>query len=172
MNAGKPERRLVSYGFIDGTLEHCLDSSPCAVVHAVVEFEVADREFSVIDVEVQCVELGLVKKVVHAKLGVEPLDCIEILPLEGVIERLAEIEVSQFRRRSSSFRADGFRWPITRSFATLRPDKGQVPRPGRVRLACVSLASITSPQARWECCRNAVRPASIPPALVLLLCGR
>ena len=125
VDAGEPERGLVSHRFIDGTLEHCLDSAPGAVVHAVIEFEVADREFGVIDVVVQRVEFGLVKTVVHAKLGVEPLDCIEILPLKGVIERLAEIEVSQFRRRSSGFGTNGFRWSITRNVAAGGRTKGE-----------------------------------------------
>src|SRR5438270_8219191 len=117
VDAGKPERCLVSYGFIDGTLEHCLDSASCALVHAVVEFKVADREFGVIDVVMQRVEFGLVKTVVHAELGIEPLDCIEILSLEGVIERFAEIEVSQVRRRSSGLGTNGSRWSITRNVA-------------------------------------------------------
>jgi hypothetical protein len=39
-------------------------------VHAVVEFEVADREFGTVDVVVQRVKFGLVKTVVHAELGV------------------------------------------------------------------------------------------------------
>src|SRR5213595_3590974 len=117
VDAGEPERGFVSHRFIDGTLEHCLDGAPCAVVHAVVEFEVADREFGVIDVVMQRVEFGLVKTVVHAEFGVEPLNCIEILALEGVIKRLAEIEVSYFRRRSSGFRTNGSRWSITRNVA-------------------------------------------------------
>jgi len=41
------------------------------------------------------VECGLVESVVHGELGVEPLECIEILSLVGVIERLAEIGVPQ-----------------------------------------------------------------------------
>jgi hypothetical protein len=125
VDAGESERGLVSYGFIDGTLEHCLDSSSCAEMHAVIEFEVTYGEFGVINVVVQRVEFGLVKTVVHAELGVEPLNCIEILPLEGVIERLAEIEVSQFRGRSSGFRANGLRWLITRHSAARGRTKGK-----------------------------------------------
>src|SRR5215467_16140848 len=45
------------------------------------------------------VECGLVESVVHAELGVEPLDCIEILSFVGVIERFAEIEVPQVASR-------------------------------------------------------------------------
>ena len=38
--------------------------------------------------------------------------------------------------------------------------------------AVVAFASLRILQARSECCRNAVRPASVPPALASLLCGR
>src|SRR5439155_21629247 len=96
---GEPERGLVSYDFIDGAFEHRLDGAPCSVVHAVVELEVAYREFGVVDVIVQRIEFGLVKTAVQGELGVEPLECIEILSLEGMIERLAEIEVPQIAAR-------------------------------------------------------------------------
>ena len=99
MDAGKPERGLVSYRLIDGTFEHRLDGAPCALVHAVIELEVADREFGVVDVKMKRVECGLVESVIHGELGVEPLECIEILSLVGVIERLAEIEVPHVAAR-------------------------------------------------------------------------
>src|SRR5206468_10634579 len=95
VDAGEPERGLVSYRPIDGAFEHRLDGSPCALVHAIVELEVTDREFGVVDVIVKRIELGFVQNVVLGELGVEPLECIEILPLVSVIERLAKIEVPQ-----------------------------------------------------------------------------
>src|SRR5207247_10486133 len=95
VDAGKPERSLVSYRLIDGAFEHRLDGAPCALVHAIVELEVTDREFGVVDVIVKRIELGFVQNVVLGELGVEPLECIEILPLVSVIERLAKIEVPQ-----------------------------------------------------------------------------
>ena len=49
-------------------------------MHAVVEFEVADRELGVVNVIVQRIEFGLVKTVIHGELGVEPLNCIENCP--------------------------------------------------------------------------------------------
>src|SRR5437762_2003203 len=125
VDAGEPERGFVSHRFIDGTLKHSLNGAPCAVVHAVVEFEVADREFGVINVVVQRVEFGLVKTVVHGELGVEPLECIEVLPLEGMKECLAEIEVSQVLRRSSTLRATSLHWPITRNSAASSRTKGK-----------------------------------------------
>ena len=48
VDAGESERGLVSYGFMDGTLEHCLDSSSCAEMHAVIEFEVTYGKFGVL----------------------------------------------------------------------------------------------------------------------------
>jgi hypothetical protein len=73
-------------------------------VHAIVELEVAYRKFGVVDVIVKRIELGLVQNVVLGELGVEPLECIEILSLVGVIERLTEIEVLHVaaRDRTSS----------------------------------------------------------------------
>src|SRR5215472_4696896 len=60
-DAREPERGLVSYRLIDSTFEHRLDCAPCALVHAVVELEVADREFGVVDVKVERVECWLVE---------------------------------------------------------------------------------------------------------------
>ena len=110
MDAGEPERSLVSYGLIDGTFEHRLDSAPRALVHSIIELKVADREFRVVDVIVKRIEFGFVQNVVLGELGVEALECVEILSLVGVIERLAEIEVSQVaagsRRDGKSQRQD------------------------------------------------------------------
>src|SRR5262245_11805178 len=95
MDARKPERRFVSHGFIDGAFEHRLDGATCTVVHAIVEFEVAYREFSVVDVIVQRIEVWLVETPVHSKLGIEALKGIEKLSLVGVIKRLSEKQVLQ-----------------------------------------------------------------------------
>jgi len=64
-------------------------------VHAVVELEIADREFGVVDVIVKRIECGFIQTMVLGKFGVEPLDCLEILSLVRVIERLAKKEVPQ-----------------------------------------------------------------------------
>src|SRR5439155_17746013 len=95
VDSREPERGLVAHGFIDGAFEHRLDGTTGAVVHAVVELEIADGEFGVVDVIVQRIESGLVETVVHSELSVEPLDCIEEPSLQGLIERLAEIEIPQ-----------------------------------------------------------------------------
>jgi len=44
---------------------------------------------------VKRIEFGLVQPMVLGKFGIEPLDCLEILSLVGVIERLAEKEILQ-----------------------------------------------------------------------------
>jgi hypothetical protein len=90
-----PVSGLVSYGFIDGAFEHRPDGTSCAVVHTVVELEVADRELGVVEVIVKRIEVRLVETTVLGKLGVEPLERFEIPSLVGVIERLAEIGVPQ-----------------------------------------------------------------------------
>ncbi len=93
MNAGEPERGFVSYGIIDGTFKHPLDGAPSSVVHAIVELEIAYREFGLVNVIVKRIESGLVQTVVLCEFSVEPLDCFEILALVGVIERFFEKEV-------------------------------------------------------------------------------
>src|SRR5215471_1525749 len=93
VNAGEPEGGFISYGIIDGAFEDPLDGAPCAVMHAVVELEIADREFGVVDVIVKRIEFRFIQTMVLGKFGVEPLDCFEILSLVGVIERLSEEEV-------------------------------------------------------------------------------
>src|SRR5258706_4996476 len=70
----EPERTFVSYRFIHGTFEHRLDGATCALVHAIVELEVADREFGVVYVIVKRIEFGFVQNVVLGELGVEPLE--------------------------------------------------------------------------------------------------
>ena len=65
----------------------------------VVELEISDREFGVVDVKVKRVQAGLVESVIHHQLGVEPLDCIEELSLVGVKQRFAEIQVFQVNGR-------------------------------------------------------------------------
>jgi hypothetical protein len=56
VNPGKPERGFVAYRFINITLEHFLDRAAGAMVHPVIEFEISDREFRIVDVEVERVE--------------------------------------------------------------------------------------------------------------------
>src|SRR4029077_2174327 len=68
-------------------------------MHAIVELEVADREFGVVNVIVKRIEFGFVQNVVLGEFGVEPLECVEILSLVSVIERLAEIGVPQVAAR-------------------------------------------------------------------------
>jgi hypothetical protein len=99
MDAGEPEGRFVSYGLIDGTVKHSLDSAPSFVVHAVIELEIANREFGLVDVVVKRVELGIVQTVVLCKFSIEPLDCFEILALIGVIKGFIEKEIVLLIRR-------------------------------------------------------------------------
>ena len=93
MNAGEPERGFVSHGIIHGAFKHSLDGASSSIVHAVVEFEIAHREFSLVDVIVKRIQSGLIQTVVLCQFGVQPLDCFEILALVGVIERFVEKEV-------------------------------------------------------------------------------
>src|SRR5260370_40347341 len=99
VTGGEPERGLGSRRRIDGAFERRVDGAPRALVHAIVELEVADRKFGVVDGIVKRIEFGFVQNVVLRELRVEPLECIEILSLVGGIERLAEIGVPQVAAR-------------------------------------------------------------------------
>ncbi len=96
VNAREPVRRVVANSFVDSPFEHGFDSSPCTVVHPVAKLEIAQGELRVIDVIIECVELGLVEVIVLLDLGVEPLERIEELSLVRVIQRLAEVQILQF----------------------------------------------------------------------------
>ena len=137
VNASEPERGFISYGFIDGAFKHSLNGAPGSVVHAVVELEIADREFGLIDVIVKRIESWLVQTVVLCEFSVEPLDCFEILALIGVIEGFVEKEVV-------------FMVATTGCQPASRPQQGRVRQPGlepgRLRLCGGSLASITTLQ--------------------------
>ena len=58
VDARQPEGRLVAHRLVDVAFEHRLDRAAGAVVHAVVELEVADRELGAVDVVVERVERG------------------------------------------------------------------------------------------------------------------
>src|SRR5437762_7202792 len=53
---------------------------------------ISDREFGIVDVIVKRIEFGFVQNVVLGEFGVEPLECIEILTLVCVVERLRSEE--------------------------------------------------------------------------------
>ena len=65
------------------------------MMHAVTEFEIAKREFRVVEMHVQAVELRLVDGNVLAHFGVEALERAEVVTLVRVIQGLAEIQVLQ-----------------------------------------------------------------------------
>ena len=100
VNAREAIGRFVAHGFVHRAVEHCLDRAAGAMVHAVVELEVADREFRFADVKVQRIALRLVDAAVQGELRIEPLQRLEVVPLVRVIERLAEIQVVQILARA------------------------------------------------------------------------
>ena len=93
VDARKAERRLVAHGLLDIAFQHCADRASGAMVHAVVELEIADVELGGTDVVVQRVVLRFVEPVILAELGIEALERVEVVPLVGVKERLPEVEV-------------------------------------------------------------------------------
>jgi len=95
VNAREPIGGVVTHLLIDRAFEHRGDRVPRAVVHSVVELEVADREFGVAQVIVERVELRLVERAMLGELGVEPLERVEEMALSRVVQRFAEVEVVQ-----------------------------------------------------------------------------
>ena len=77
----EPISGLVAHCFVDRALEHRRDRAAGAVVHPVVELEVADGELRVVQVVVQRVERRLVDAAMLAELGVEPLQRVEEMAL-------------------------------------------------------------------------------------------
>ena len=92
VDAREPKRGVVAHCFVDGALEHGLDRAAGAMMHAIVQLEVADRELGLAQVAVQRIELRLVEAVMLAELGIEPLERFEVVPLMRVVQRLAEIQ--------------------------------------------------------------------------------
>ena len=64
------------------------------MMHPVVEFEVAYREFGVVDVGIETVQLRLVKPPVLGDLGVEAFQRLEIKPLFCPENGLSEVQVA------------------------------------------------------------------------------
>jgi hypothetical protein len=91
----QPVRRLVADFLVDVRLEHRLDRAPGAMVHAVVQLEIAHVELRVADVGIQRVEAGLVEPVVLAEFRIETLERVEIVALVRVVQRFAEVQVAQ-----------------------------------------------------------------------------
>nr|NIV50136.1 hypothetical protein [Gammaproteobacteria bacterium] len=90
VNACQAECGIIANGVVDRGFEHGLDRPSRAMVHAVTQLEIAERETGIVDVRVKRVELGLVDRGVLLDLGVEPLERLEVQALVGVIQRLAE----------------------------------------------------------------------------------
>ena len=100
VNAREAKGRFVAHGFVDCAVEHGLDGAAGAMMHAVVELEVADRELGFADVKLQRIALRLVDAVVQGELRIEPLQRLEVVALVRVIERLAEIQIAQILARA------------------------------------------------------------------------
>ena len=139
------------------------------MVHAVVELEVADREFGAVDVIVQRIESGLVETVVLGELGVEPLERIEILSLVGVIERLAEIEVlnsaptagrapSPKARPSSEQRVGAFASSIYHSPSAI----GALPESGPASVSPTSFGFTSLRKVKCSVRLKSAPPSSLP----------
>ena len=94
VDARETIRGVVAHDLVDCAFEHGRDRAPGAVVHSVVELEVADGELRLAQIVVQRVERRLVDGAMLAELGVEPLERFEEMALLRVVQRFAEIPVA------------------------------------------------------------------------------
>ena len=95
MNPGQPVGRIITYDFVDGTLEYRPDRAAGAMMHPVPQFEIAERKFGVINMEYSVSSSGSSRLVMLPDFAVEPLQRLEEVPLVSVIERLAEVQILQ-----------------------------------------------------------------------------
>ncbi len=95
LNSRQSIRGVVANGFVDVAFEHGCNRVTGAQVHAVVEFEIADREFRRVDQRIQRVEARFVEAVVLREFGIEPRKRIEVQTLLRVVDRLGEIQVAR-----------------------------------------------------------------------------
>ncbi len=110
VDARQPIGGVVANLFVDGTLEDRLDRTARAVVHAVAQLEVTERELRIVEVGVERVEIRLVDGDMLSNLGVEAIKRFEIPPLVGVIQRFAEpgvLDAIGPSRTSGQDRQDG-----------------------------------------------------------------
>ena len=98
VNPGQAENGLVAHRFLDIAIDHRLDGAPGALVHPVCQFEITHVKLRLVDVIMKGVPFGLIYAIVLHKLGVEPDDGIEPVPLKCVIKSFSEIEILQFFR--------------------------------------------------------------------------
>ena len=68
------------------------------MMHPIGQFEIADSELGLVEVKVKRVESGFIEIMKLPQLCVEPGNRVEPVPLKGIIQGLAEIEVFQSLR--------------------------------------------------------------------------
>jgi hypothetical protein len=87
--------RVVAYALVDGTFEDRGDRTPRAVMHTVVELEIADGEFGFAETVVQRIEHGLIDGAMLPELGVEPFERFEKVALLGVVQGFAKVPIAR-----------------------------------------------------------------------------
>ena len=93
VQSGQSERGVCAHGLVDFAFEDSLHCTSCTQVHAIVELEITDREFRMVEMRIERIEAGLIDVMMLCKLGVEPLEGAKVVALIRVIERLAEVRI-------------------------------------------------------------------------------
>ncbi len=95
MDPRKAERGLIPHDVLDVRLQNSLDGTSSAVVHPIVELEIAHRKFRLPDVVLQRIALRLIQTTVLGELSVQPFQCFEILALVRVVQSLSEVKIPE-----------------------------------------------------------------------------
>ena len=99
MDARETERGFIADDLVDVRFQHRLDGAAGAMVHSVVELEVADIELRGGAVGMERVALRLVDSPMLRQFRVEPLERFEVAALRRLENRFPEIQVLEVSRR-------------------------------------------------------------------------
>ena len=98
VNSGQTVDGLVTHRFRHIAFDDRCDGATGAAMHAVGQFEIPHIEFRFIEMVVEGIELRLINVVMLKKLGIEPGNGIEPLPLKGMVKRFPEEKVLHLLR--------------------------------------------------------------------------
>jgi len=85
--------RVVAHRLLHVPLDDRGHGAPGLTVHPVAQLEIPDTELRLVDVVMERVQARFIEPAVLPQFGVEPGDGLKPVPLKGVIERLAEVDI-------------------------------------------------------------------------------
>ena len=100
VNACQPECGFVAHSLVHVTFQYRFDCATRTVVHPIVELEVANEKFSLLDVMEQRIQLRFVQAIMLAEFGIQAFQGLEVISLIGVVDGFAEVEITKITRSS------------------------------------------------------------------------